>query len=91
MDQKLNIRAADDDLKGRYANFAMLSHNREEFVLDFINNLPPGPLLVSRVILNPAHVKRLLHALEEQVQRYESSFGKLEVANEPPASIGFQA
>ena len=88
--QQVNIRASDEDLKGRYSNNVMVSHTREEFVFDFMNILPPGALLVSRTILSPGHAKRLLRALEEQVKRYEGSFGALEIASEPP-QIGFQA
>ena len=87
--QKINIKASDDDLKGRYANNVMVSHTKEEFVFDFMNILPPGALLVGRVIVSPGHAKRLLKALGEQMGRYENSFGKLEVADEP-SSIGFR-
>ncbi len=87
--QKLNIKATDEVLKGRYANNVMVSHTKEEFVFDFMNILPPGALLVERIIISPGHAKRLLRALGEQVDRYETSFGKLEAADEPGA-IGFK-
>ncbi len=87
--QKINIKASDDDLKGRYANNVMVSHAKEEFVFDFMNILPPGALLVSRIIVSPGHAKRLLKALHEQIDRYESAFGKLEAAD-APSSIGFR-
>lgn len=88
--RKVNIKASDQDLKGRYANIAMISHAKEEFVLDFINHLPPAALLVERIIVSPAHAKRIHRALGEQLGRYEASFGKLEAGDgEPP--IGFSA
>jgi hypothetical protein len=89
MDQKMQIKASDEDLKGRYANVAMLSHNKEEFILDFLNNVPPGPLLISRIIISPEHAKRLLGALQEQVNRYESSFGNLDAAMGADTQTGF--
>ncbi|PJE64349.1 MAG: DUF3467 domain-containing protein [Candidatus Ryanbacteria bacterium CG10_big_fil_rev_8_21_14_0_10_43_42] len=88
--QKLNIKAADRDLKGRSANNAMISHTKEEFVLDFINMLPPHPLLVSRIIISPGHAKRFHRALTEQIERYEGSFGKLEDGEHNKPNIGFQ-
>ena len=89
--QKLNIKATDQDLRGQSANNTMISHTKEEFVLDFINMLPPHPLLVQRIIIHPGHAKRLLRALAEQVERYESSFGKLEDVGAEKPNIGFQA
>ena len=88
--QKINIKASDEDIKGRYANNVMVSHTKEEFVFDFMNILPPGALLVGRVIVSPGHAKRLLKALGEQMDRYEAAFGKLEAADAPP-SIGFRS
>jgi hypothetical protein len=38
--------------------------------------VPQGKLVAS-LIVNPAHAKRLMRALEENVGRYEAQFGKL--------------
>jgi hypothetical protein len=88
--QKINIKASDDDLKGRYANNAMVSHTKEEFVFDFMNILPPGGLMIGRIIVSPGHAKRIAKALTEQIERYEASHGKLETSDEP-ANIGFRS
>ena len=89
-EQKIQIKASDDELKGRYANMAMVSHTKEEFVFDFLNTVPPTGVLVSRVFLSPGHAKRILKVLTDQVARYEKSFGALEAAEEPKNEIGFQ-
>ncbi|MFQ5901786.1 MAG: DUF3467 domain-containing protein, partial [Thermodesulfobacteriota bacterium] len=37
----MKVKITDDVLKGVYANSMMVTHTREEFMLDFINNFPP--------------------------------------------------
>jgi len=44
--------------------------------------------LVSRIILSPAHVKRFMGALEENLKKYEENFGPITPADVPP-SVGF--
>lgn len=82
----LNIKIGDDELKGRYSNLVRVSHTREEFILDFINFVPPQGVVTSRVIMSPGHVKRLLGALSSNLAGYEHSFGALAEA-EPPGSV----
>ena len=38
----------------------------------------------SRVITSPEHAKRILRALQENVRRYEESFGVIEEATDLP-------
>jgi len=88
----LQIKARDEDLKGSYANLMIVSHTREEFCLDFINAFEP-PILVSRIITSPAHLKRMIKALEENLKKYEEKFGKVEVGqdfNEKEISLFFK-
>lgn len=80
---ELNIKAADDALQGRYANMMQVSHAKEEFVLDFVFAHPPQGELISRLIVSPAHMKRILNALHDNVNRYEQQFGAIEEAGEP--------
>ncbi len=39
----------------------------------------PKPQVVSRLIMAPEHAKRLLAALQENVYKYEQTFGKIEI------------
>lgn len=80
---EMNIKAPDEILQGRYANMMQVSHAKEEFVLDFMFAHPPQGELVSRLIVSPAHMKRILNALMDNVQRYEQQFGQVEEAGEP--------
>ncbi len=90
--QEIPIKANDEDLKGRYANALSISHNESEFYLDFMLLLPPAGQVVSRIITNPGHMKRILAALEENLKIYEKNFGKIEVAKGPQGEgeIGFK-
>lgn len=88
--QQVQIKADDKKLAGSYANMMQVSHTREEFVLDFVNVLPPSGQLVSRILVSPAHAKRILAALEENIKKYESQFKKIEGADADKPSFGFK-
>ena len=92
--QQLQIKAKDEDLKGKYSNLMQVVHTKEEFILDFFLASPPQGVLTSRVIMSPGHFKRMLKALQENLKKYEEKFGKIEEAKAPrPANtepkIGF--
>lgn len=76
---KLNIELKEDVAQGTYANLAVISHSSAEFVFDFIRVLPgiPKAQVKSRIIMTPEHAKRLMLALQENVNKYEASFGKI--------------
>jgi len=73
----------DDILKGVYANNLFIAHTREEFVLDFVNAFPPHGIVNARVIMSPGHLKRLIRALTQSLEKYEKTFGPLQEAPEP--------
>lgn len=78
--QEINIELPDDIADGTYANLSIISHSDGEFVLDFVRIVPnvPKAKVKSRVILSPPQAKRLLRALSENIQRYESSHGVIQ-------------
>ena len=88
--REIQIKARDEDLKGFYSNLMQIFHTKEEFCLDFFNVFPPQGILISRIIVSPSHLKRMIMALEENLRKYEEKFGKIEVAKEPEKIIGFQ-
>ena len=81
---KVSIQMPDDVLPGVYANQMMVAHTREEFVLDFINLFPPGGVVTARVIVSPGHFKRMIRAMRENLERYESVHGPVIEAEAPP-------
>ncbi len=83
-DKKLNVKIPDSEMAGRYANLLRITHTREEFVLDFINAVPPQPVVTARVVVSPAHAKRIAQALSQNIARYEGAFGPVADLPEPP-------
>jgi hypothetical protein len=79
----LNIKIADDELKGRYSNLLRITHTREEFILDFINVVPPQAIVTARIATSPGHLKRIIHALNDNLKRYETAYGEIHQAPEP--------
>ncbi|NEV93902.1 DUF3467 domain-containing protein [Psychroflexus sp. YR1-1] len=77
--QKLNIQIDDDVAQGIYSNLAIINHSQTEFVLDFVNIMPGSPKnkVRSRIILTPQHAKRLLRALNDNINRFEKSQGSI--------------
>ncbi|MBQ2364116.1 MAG: DUF3467 domain-containing protein [Alistipes sp.] len=67
--------------QGNYCNLAIIAHSTSEFILDFATVLPgcPKAQVKSRVILTPEHAKRLLLSLQENISRYESNVGKINI------------
>lgn len=88
-EKQIQIKARDKDLKGVYSNLTIISHTKEEFCLDFINTFNP-PILTARVLMSPAHVKRMIKALDDNMKKYEEKFGQVEAAKEPETTLGFQ-
>jgi hypothetical protein len=80
----LNIELSEAIAEGEYANLALIAHSTSEFVVDFIRMMPGAPKakVKARIILTPEHAKRLLAALEENVQRFEQSYGPIKLHQE---------
>jgi hypothetical protein len=64
--------------RGAYANETIISHTREEFVMDYILATPPIGVVNARVLISPTHAKRLMLALQENIAKYEEQYGELE-------------
>ena len=89
---QLNIELSEEIAEGTYSNLAIINHSPSEFVVDFIKIMPnvPKARVKSRIILTPQHAKRLLHALADNIQKYEQKFGKIKysVVNNIPIHFG---
>jgi hypothetical protein len=62
-----------------YANLARISHSPADIVIDFAHILPgeTSANIRSRVVMTPLSAKLLLHALTENLARYEATFGEI--------------
>ncbi|MBA7506398.1 hypothetical protein ES706_05088 [subsurface metagenome] len=75
---------------GVYSNNMVITHTKEEFILDFMMITPPVGSVTARVVISPGHMKRMVSALKLNLEKYESRFGKLAEAAEPPKpTMGF--
>lgn len=73
----IQVIAGDDVARGRYSNNMLVSHTPEEFIVDWLLNSPAGTHLVSRVIVSPGHVKRVIAALTDNLHKYEVNYGSV--------------
>jgi hypothetical protein len=87
---QIQLQIDEQTALGMYVNMAMVNHNETEFVIDFIFVQPQAPKAVvrARVINNPRHMKRLLHALQDNIAKYEAQFGKIDVSSALPPTLG---
>lgn len=78
---KLQVQIDDDVSQGVYSNLVLLNHTENEFVLDFAFIQPSNgrAKVRTRVISSPRHTKRLLLALQKNLERYEERFGRVEL------------
>ena len=94
--QQLNIELSEEIAQGIYSNLAVITHSSSEFVVDFVRIMPgiPKANVKSRVILTPEHAKRLLFALQDNINKFESIHGTIKNVKPgqetmlPPMSFG---
>ena len=86
LNNQINIELSEEIAEGVYANLAMIAHSSSEFVIDFIRLMPgvPKAKVKSRIVVTPEHAKRLLHALQDNIKKYEASFGEVKQGDEMP-------
>lgn len=88
-DKDLSINLRPDVAVGTYSNLAIITHSTSEFIIDFASMLPgiPKPEVTNRLIMAPEHAKRLFLALQDNLMKYESQFGEIELERTPKPSI----
>ncbi len=77
---EIDLDITPDVARGVYSNLVVMSHSMTEVVLDFAQVLPgqQKAFVRERVIMSPLHAKRLLMALEDNIDKYEEAFGEIE-------------
>jgi hypothetical protein len=70
---------------GAFVNSALVNHTETEFTLDLIYIQPQGPKATvrARAITTPKHMKRLLHAIQDNLSKYEARFGAIDLGDTP--------
>ena len=61
----------------------VVSHSRDEFLVDFASVFPPDGVVTARVFVSPDQLKRMIAALQENFGRYEAAHGSIAAANLP--------
>lgn len=84
--QGIELQLDEQVAQGNYCNLALIAHSPSEFILDFATMLPgiPKARVRSRVVMTPEHAKRLMLTLQENVTRYESMFGPINLRTKQP-------
>ena len=90
-DQKINIELDQEVAEGIYSNLAIINHSVSEFIVDFVSLMPGSPKakVKSRIILSPQHAKRLKTALEDNIERFEKSNGKIKNDDQSNIPLNF--
>jgi len=76
---QIQINTGDELMRGRYSNSLIVSHSPEEFIMDWLLNSPSGTFLVSRIMVSPGSLKRIINALAENLEKYERQYGPIRV------------
>lgn len=79
--KEISLEIKPEIAKGNYSNLAIITHSHSEFIIDFATMLPglPKPEISNRLVMTPEHAKRLLNALMDNVTKYESQFGLIDI------------
>ncbi|MBS1581933.1 MAG: DUF3467 domain-containing protein [Bacteroidetes bacterium] len=88
---QLNIEISEEVADGIYSNLAIITHSNSEFVLDFVRVMPgvPKAKVRARILLTPQHAKRLMRALADNVQKFESVHGPIRESEMPEIPMNF--
>ena len=79
--EQLNIELTEEIAQGTYSNLAIITHSPSEFVVDFVLAMPglPKAHVKSRIILTPEHAIRLMLAIQDNITKYESIHGPIQI------------
>ncbi|MCX2479137.1 DUF3467 domain-containing protein [Pedobacter sp. MC2016-15] len=83
-ENQINIELSEEVAEGVFSNLAIITHSNTEFVLDFIRVMPglPKAKVKSRIILTPEHAKRLMLAMQDNIEKFEAQNGRIKTQEE---------
>ena len=84
---QMQVLANPDDMKGTYANMMQVNHTPDEFIMDFLMGFAGKATLNARLITSPRHMKAMLHALADNIKKYEAKFGEIKPTELAPNVI----
>jgi len=88
-DEKMKIEITPEARLGEYSNFVKIQHSGIDFRFDFAKIVPEEDLIHvhTRLFMSPVHAKLFFKALEENIHKYESSFGTIEIKMDRGAAM----
>ena len=88
--KEISLELKPEIARGVYSNLAIITHSHSEFIIDFATMLPGlrKPDISSCIVMTPEHAKRLLQALMDNVTKYESQFGLINLGGSPASENG---
>jgi len=95
--QQIQVQLDEKAAEGIYSNFVLTAHTASEFVLDFARMVPgvQKAKVFARIIMTPQSAKSLYIVLGRTLEKYESTYGKINLPQEAQGKdgqpIGFQA
>lgn len=89
--QQINIELGEKEAEGIYSNLAIITHSPAEFIIDFTRIVPgvPKAKVHARIITTPQHAKMLLKALKDNIDKFETRFGEINIDTLPNQHFGF--
>ena len=77
--KQINIELGEKEAEGIYSNLAIISHSPAEFIIDFTRLMPgiPKAKVHARIVMTPQHAKLLMHALTENIHKFEQIHGEI--------------
>jgi len=78
---KIHLQMDEEMAQGKYSNLVLINHTENEFLLDFAFMQPANARakVRARIISSPRHTKRLLKALQNNIDRFEERYGEIDV------------
>jgi len=78
---KIHLQMDESVAQGLYSNLVLINHTENEFLLDFAFLQPANSRATvnARIISSPRHTKRLLTALQKNIDRFEERYGVIDV------------
>ena len=76
---QINIELPEEIAEGQYSNLSIITHSATEFIVDFVQLMPgvPKGKVKSRIIVTPENAKKLMLALKDNIDKFESVHGKI--------------
>ena len=80
----VSARVPEKVARGVFSNGVVILQGPQEFILDFMLRMARPHVLAARVVLPPAVVPGLINAMRQNLEHYQSRFGRLPPPPTPP-------